>query len=232
MPGSDSYAVVLGPPYAGFLLQGIANTLALWIIAGVLGFTLSLVVVVLRSSGNRVAVVISRVYVEYHRNVPMLVQLLVWYFGMPQLLPADVNAYLNRHNSELTFAAIAFTLYAAAYMSEEIRSGLNAIPGGQYEAARAMGLGYFGMMAWVIIPQAVRLSAVPLVGQALVLFKGTSVASAIGVAELTFQAREIESQTFLVFQAFSIVTLAYMVGSLSIMYFGAVLAKRVRVVRA
>ena len=151
---------------------------------------------------------------------------------MPQLLPDGVNAYLNRHNSELTFAAIAFTLYAASYMSEEIRSGLNAIPAGQYEAARAMGLGYFGMMGWVIVPQAIRLSAVPLVGQALVLFKGTSVASAIGVGELTFQAREIESQTFLVFQAFSIVTLAYMVGSFSIMFFGAVLAKRVRVVRA
>lgn len=232
MFGSTSYGLVLGQPYAGFLLQGIVNTLVLWVIAGTFGFVLSLVVVILRASGNRVAVPFSRAYVEYHRNVPILVQLLVWYFAMPQLLPVDVNTYLNRHNSELTFAAIAFTLYAAAYMSEEIRSGLNAIPAGQYEAARAMGLGYFGTMWWVIIPQAIRLSVVPLVGQALVLFKGTSVASAIGVGELTFQAREIESQTFLVFEAFSLVTLAYMIGSFSIMYFGAVVAKRVRVVRA
>ena len=95
-----------------------------------------------------------------------------------------------------------------------------------------MGLGYFGTMWWIIVPQAVRLSAVSLVGQVLVLFKGTSVASAVGLAELTFQAREIETQTFLVFQAFFIVTLIYMVGSFSIMYAGAVVAKHVQVLRA
>ena len=130
MLASTSFDVVLGSPYAEFLLRGIANTLILWASAGVMGFLLSLVVVIVRASGNPVATFVSRAFVEYHRNVPMLVQLLVWYFGMSQLLPAGVNAFLNRNNAEMAFAVIAFTLYMAAYMSEEIRSGLNAIPAG------------------------------------------------------------------------------------------------------
>ena len=103
-------------------------------------------------------------YVAYHRNVPTLVQLFVWYFGAPQLLPAAAGAWINNHNGEFVFALIALSLNAAAYLSEDLRSGVRSIARGQVEAARALGLGYAQTMLYVVLPQAVRV-AVPGVDQ-------------------------------------------------------------------
>jgi polar amino acid transport system permease protein len=168
------------------------------------------------------------IYVEYHRNVPLIVQLLFWNFGIPQLLPDAVNKYINTHSPELTLAIIAIGLFGAAYMSEDFRSGLRAIPDAQREAARSMGFSFVGSMRWIILPQAWRLSVPPLVNQTLNLLKATSLAAAIGVAELSYAAREIENQSFRVFEAFSIVTFAYLVGTFSIMLLGAALSQRFR----
>ena len=166
--------------------------------------------------------------VEYHRNVPLIVQLLFWNFGIPQLLPDSINKWINANSPELTLAIIAMSLFGAAYMSEDFRSGLRAIPDTQREASRAMGFSFVESMRWIILPQAWRLSVPPLVNQTLNLLKSTSLAAAIGVAELSYAAREIENQSYRVFEAFSIVTFAYLVGTFSIMLFGALLSQRFR----
>src|SRR5690606_19310845 len=114
------------------------------------------------------------------------------------------------------------------FISEELRSGLRAIPVTQMEAARAAGLGYVGAMRWVILPQAWRLALPAIIGQTLFLFKMTSLAAAIGAGELTYQARHIEHLTFRIFETFTVVTLLYLAGTFLLMGAGAWLAARFR----
>lgn len=225
------YGAAFGGVYLSLFLQGARNTLILTFVCWALAISLSALVAIGRTSSFRVLRGILAAYVEYHRNVPLLVQVLIWYLALSQLLPDTLNTAINQLNSEMTYAVIALSLFSAAYMSEDIRSGLRAIPNGQYEAARAIGMGHLGAMIWIILPQALRLSAAPLINQTLVLFKATSIASAIGVPELTFQALQIESQTFRVFEAFSVVTAVYMTGSFLIMLLGNWFAKRTKLTR-
>ena len=224
------YSAVLEGNYAQFLLDGALATLKLTVVAWATALPLAMIITGMRASQSRFARGATVTFVEYHRSVPLLVQLFVWYFAMPELLPASLNRLINEWNSEFLFAAVALLLYSAAYMSEDLRSGLRGIPPGQFEASRALGLGRIRTMQLVILPQAWRAAVPPLVNQALILFKGTSLASTIGVAELTYQARQIESQTFRPFEAFSIVTLIYLAGTFTIMAVGAHLSRRVRIV--
>ena len=196
------------------------TTVQLFLVSWVLAFTLAVLLVVIRSTELWPCRLFVSAYVEYHRNVPLLVQVLFWYFGMPELLPEVVREWLYAHNAELSLAAIALGLGSAAYIAEDIRSGLRAIPGTQFEAARALGASYLQCMRFVIVPQAVRISIPPLVGRALLLFKNTSVAMAIGVMELTYQAREIENETYRTFATFGAATLMYLLGSILIMLIG------------
>jgi polar amino acid transport system permease protein len=226
------FSAVLDGHYLGLFLNGIVTTLFLfflsWTVATVLGVTLA----VLRATPWRPIQWLIAVFVEYHRNVPLIVQLLFWNFGIPQVLPEAVNKYINTHSPELTLAIIAIGLFGSAYISEDFRSGLRAIPDSQREAARAMGFTFVQGMRWIILPQAWRLSLPPLVNQTLNLLKATSLAAAIGVAELSYAAREIENQSYRVFEAFSIVTFAYLAGTLSIMLLGAALSRRFRLLTA
>lgn len=224
------YRAVLSGKYLDFILEGALTTLELTAAAWALAVPLALVITGLRASSSRLARAATIAYVEYHRSVPLLVQLFVWYFVISELLPPVLNRLVNEWNSEFFLAAVSLLLYSAAYMSEDLRSGLRSIPSGQYEACKALGLGRIRTMQLVILPQAWRAAVPPLVNQALILFKGTSLASAIGVAELTYQARQIESQTFLPFEAFSVVTLIYLVGTFTIMALGGTLTRRTRIV--
>ena len=195
------------------LLSGMGVTLQLFLVSWVMAFTIAVTLVVVRATNLAPCRWLVDAYVEYHRNVPLLVQVLFWYFGMPELLPEGFRMWLYQHNAEMSLAAIALALGSAAYIAEDIRSGLRAIPGTQFEAARALGASYLQCMRLVIVPQAVRISIPPLVGRALLLFKNTSVAMAIGVMELTYQAREIENETYRTFATFGAATIMYLLGS-------------------
>ncbi|MGH6861136.1 MAG: amino acid ABC transporter permease [Phyllobacterium sp.] len=222
------FGVVFSGAYLGFFLEGIRNTLTMFAAAWILGLVLAFLLTLLRASGFKPLEMAVAAYVAYHRNVPLLVQLLVWYFGAASVLPRSVNIFMNRHNAEMLFAILALSLYAAAYMSEDLRSALRAIPKTQMEAGRSMGFNYAQTMRWVIIPQTWRIALPPMIGQTLLLFKGTSLAAAIGVGELTYQARQIETQSFRVFEAFAAVTVIYLIGSFALMFLGAYVAKNYR----
>jgi polar amino acid transport system permease protein len=222
------FSVVLSGRYLEMLLDGLAMTLILFVAGWFLGLALALVLTLLRATPFKPLQWLVSGYVEYHRNVPLLVQLFVWYFGMPQLLPRPVNVFLNQHNAELGFAIIAVACFMAAYMSEDFRSGLRAVPKAQREAARAMGFSFLETMRWILIPQAWRIALPALVNQTLHMFKGTSLAGIIGVAELTYMARQIEDESFRVFEAFGLITVTYLAFSLAIMFGGAALASRYR----
>jgi polar amino acid transport system permease protein len=219
-------AVLQGRFLDWFVLGGI-HTLLLFVSSWVIGFLLSLIVAAARSSGLRSLNISAAGFVAYHRNVPALVQLFVWYFAIPQLLPASWQQLINNTgNSEFIFATIALSLNAAAYMSEDLRSGIRSLPSGQMEAARALGLNYISSMRKVILPQALKVAVPALVNQSLGLFKSTSLAMAIGVAEMTYASQQVENESFRTFDAFAVASIFYWTVSFLIMGLGNVWSKR------
>lgn len=221
-------SVILSDDYFRPFVMGILNTLTMFVIAWFGAITMAFLLAVIRSTESKIAQVFVVAYVEYHRNVPLLVQIFLWYFALSLYLPRFVDTLVFATSPEMFFATVALALYSAAYMSEDIRSGIRAVPEGQYEAAKSIAMSHYAVMRYIVMPQALRHSVPPLVSQTLVLFKATSIASAIGAAEMTYQARYIESQTFRVFEAFAAVTALYMLGCFAIMYFGNALAQRTK----
>lgn len=224
-----NYSLIFGETYFSKLVSGIQITLLLFGLCLLFSLVLAIVITCLRMASFKPIQVFLACFVEYQRNVPVLVHLLVWYFGVAAVLPTVVASYLNRNNAEFLYAVIALSLYGAAFISEELRSGLRAIPPGQYESANSIGLTFLQVMRLVIIPQAVRFSLPPIINQTLSLYKNTSVAAAIGVAELMYRSREIQTETFRVFEAFSVATLIYFVGSILIVTSGRLLNQRLMI---
>jgi len=211
------FASVLQGRHLEWLISGALHTLALFVAAWVLAFLLALVLVGLRSLNKPPLEWAIAAYVNYHRNVPGLVQIFVWYFGVPQVLPDSLSGWINDHNGEFIFALIALTLNSAAYMSEDLRSGMRSVASSQMEAARALGLTYGQALRDVLLPQAIRVAVPPLISQSLGLFKSTSLAMAIGVAEMTYASRQIENETYRTFETFAIATVFYLLVSFMIM---------------
>lgn len=208
------------------LIQGGELTLQLMLYAWLLAMGLAFLLVIVRLTQARTAEGLVAAYVAYHRNVPTLVQLMLWYFGIPTLLPERMQLWLAGYSTEFIFAVIALGLCQAAYFSEDLRAGLRALPSGQNEAARALGLNYVRSMRYVILPQAVRNALPSLINHTVLLFKNTSLAMAIGVVELTYASREVENYTFRTFETYLVATLAYLVFSLVLMGMGALIARR------
>jgi polar amino acid transport system permease protein len=226
MKGFDLLAILLNHEFSALLLHGVRLTLVIAVGSWLLAMTLALLLLTLRLTPSRIAERVVEVYVSYHRNVPTLVQLMLWYFGIASLLPNDMQAWLSVHQAEAVFAVIALGLCQAAYFSEDLRSGLRAIPPGQAEAARALGHSYIGAMRHVLMPQAIRNAVPALVNHSVSLFKNSSLAMAIGAAELTHAVKEVESQSFRAFESYFIATVLYLGISLLIMAVGAWVGRR------
>jgi polar amino acid transport system permease protein len=206
--------------YHEWLLQGVRTTLYLTVAAMVLALALGTLLALMRSLPFPPARWFAAAFVEYHRNTPALVQLFFWYFGMPQILPAGWQSWINQHNGEFLFAVIALGLGMGAYISEDLRSAIRAIPKFQHEAARAIGFTFLQSFRLIILPQALRLSVPVLTSRTLLLLKNSSLAMTIGVAEAVYQAKQVEAMTFRAYEAFSFITVFYLVATLSIMTAG------------
>ena len=163
-------------------------------------------------------------YVEFFRNVPLLVWLFFWYFGAPQMLPRVAQDWLNVHGPEFWSAVVGLSVYHGARMSEVIRAGIQSIPRTLLEACVATGLSVGQAYRLIIIPVALRLIIPPATNESLNLLKNSSLALTIGVAELTFMTRQIETYTAKAFEALTAGTLIYLamcLGIASIMAGGA-----------
>lgn len=215
MPVLD-FSLLLSGPYLGMLLAGLRLSLTLLATTLVLALPLAVLIALLRLAPVAPLRWLGAVYVESIRNVPLLAHMLFWYFGAPELLPEATKEWLYSHNYEATAAVAALTLYTAAFMAEDLRSGIRGIPGVQLEAGRALGLGFLATMRLVILPQALRVTVPPLISQTLNLWKNTSIATVIGAAELMYQAAKVESATFRSFEAFVFATASYVALSLVI----------------
>jgi len=190
-------------------LTGIKTTFELSLVSIVFAFLLGLIIAVMRMSNVRPVRWFAHGYLEFFRNTPLLVQIFFWYFGSYKILPTAVNDWLNTMNIEFSAAVIALSIYTSAFIAEDIRSGVRSIPKELMEAARSSGFSYLRSMRHIILPQAVRLTIPPLINQFLNLMKNSSLAMTIGVVELTYQARQVESYTFKGFEAFTAATLVY-----------------------
>ena len=197
-------------------MSGLIITLELSVWSIIFSFLLGLIIAIMRMSNVRPILWFSHAYLEFFRNTPLLVQIFFWYFGSYQILPMAVNDWLNSVNFEFAAAVIALTIYTSAFIAEDIRSGVRSIPKEQMEAARSSGFSYLRSMRYIILPQAVRLTIPPLINQFLNVTKNSSLAMTIGVAEITYQARQVESYTFKGFEAFTAATLVYLGLSLAI----------------
>ena len=215
MPTFDT-ALLLSGQYHDWLVRGFVLSLQIAATTWVLAVPLAVLIALLRLAPIAALRAAGAFYVEGIRNVPLLAHLLFWYFGAPELLPEGLKQWLYAGNVEVVSAVVALTLYTAAYMAEDIRSGIRAIPVVQFEAARALGFGFLATMRHVILPQALRVTVPPLISQTLNLWKDTSIATVIGVAELMYQAAKVESATFRSAEAFAFATAGYLTVSLAI----------------
>ncbi len=203
--------------YKEWILSGLLVTLQLSGVAMICSFVMGLILAVMKSRHIKFIRGLATAYLELIRNTPLLVQIFFWYFGSYKLLPMAWNEWLNNTNHfEFIAGAIALSVYTSAFIAEDIRSGIRGIPKEQMEAGVSSGLSFLQIMRWIILPQAVRFTIPPLINQFLNLTKNSSLAMTIGVAELTYQARQIESHTLKGFEAFSIATLIYLLVSLLI----------------
>ncbi|MBR1127009.1 amino acid ABC transporter permease [Bradyrhizobium iriomotense] len=202
-----------GQRYIDWLLSGLGWTLALAFFGWWIAFAVGVVVGIGRTVQNRAVAALARLYVEIFRNIPVLVQMFLWYFVLPELLPAALgNAIKQIPPPWGSFfpALVCLGLYTAARIAEQVRAGIEALPKGQVEAASALGLGGYLTYRHVIVPQALRLIIPSLTSEVMGIYKNTSVALTIGLMELTAQARQISEATFQTFTAFGAATLVYL----------------------
>ncbi|MBN1635028.1 MAG: amino acid ABC transporter permease [Deltaproteobacteria bacterium] len=211
-----NWMIVLTGEYRDWLIQGLVITLKISGISIVLSMILGTIITTLRMTGIKILEWITISFIEFFRNTPLLIQLFFWYFGSDAVLPDSVNQWLYAHNYEFAVGVLALTIYTSAFIAEEIRAGIISIPKEQLEASRATGLSFVQAYAYVVLPQAFRIVIPTLISQFLNLTKNSSLAMTIGVMELTYMARQIESYSFRGFEAFTVATLMYICLSLII----------------
>lgn len=174
--------------FSKILIQGIYNTLALSLLGIFFGIIIGLFLTFLRLSNFKILQYISLVYLEIIRGTPLMVQVFFIFFTTPELL----NIKLSPFNA----GAIAMSLNSAAYVSEIMRSGINSIDKGQMEASRSLGLNYSKSMQYIIIPQAIKNILPTLGNEFIAIIKETSTLTVIGVTEVMFATKRIQSITY------------------------------------
>jgi polar amino acid transport system permease protein len=213
-----NWKLVLTGEYGQWLIDGLVVTLQISAMSIVFSLLLGTIITVLRLTRVKPLEWLSLAYTEFFRNTPLVVQIFFWYFGSDPLLPGFFKEWLYQQNIEFAAGVIALTVYTSAFIAEEIRAGILSIPKTQLEASRASGLSFLQAMGYVILPQAFRIIVPPLISQFLNLIKNSSMVMTIGVAELTYMARQIEAHTFHGFEAFTASTVIYICISLVVSF--------------
>ena len=206
-----NWPILLKEPYFTWIVTGFGKTILIAVLAWAIAFPLGSAIGIARTADNRVLRYAGTAYVDIFRNIPLLVQMFLWYFVVPELLPADWGRWVKREMPypQFTTAVVCLGLYTASRVAEQMRSGIDAIPRGQRNAGLAMGLKPSQVYRYVLIPVAYRTIIPPLTSDFLGVFKNSSLALTIGVLELTSQARQIEEYTFAAFEAFTVATVLY-----------------------
>ncbi|NMB55661.1 MAG: amino acid ABC transporter permease [Leptolinea sp.] len=198
-----------------FVQDGIWVSITTTIISFLLVLVVGLIVGLGRLSKNRIINGISTVYVEVIRGIPLLVQLLFWYFAFPSVIQnigkaLNIEALKNYLANPVGMAILGLTFCYAAYMAEIYRAGIQSIPKGQMEAARSLGMSHFQAMRYIILPQAVRVILPPVGNEFISLLKDSSLVSVVAVADMTRRGREFMAANFIPVETWSMVALLYL----------------------
>jgi glutamate/aspartate transport system permease protein len=198
--------------YWDTLVSGLLWTLSTSLAGWVMALALGMLVGTLRTLPNAWIRRAGTAYVEIFRNIPLLVQMFLWFFVMPELLPKAAGDWLKSlPNAPFVTAVICLGSFTSARVAVQVTAGIEALAGGQRLAALALGLTRVQAYRYVLLPLAVRIILPPLTSEFLNIIKNSSVALTIGLMELTASARAIQEFTFQVFEAFSAATLIYVV---------------------
>ena len=218
--------------YLSWLLEGLKWTLTLSLSAWIIALAVGSIVGVLRTVPNRILSGLATAYVEVFRNIPLLVQLFIWYFVLPELLPVDMgNAFKQLHPLTQQFfaAVLCLGLFTAARVAEQVRAGIQSLPKGQKNAGLALGFTLAQVYRHVLLPMAYRIIVPPLTSEFLNIFKNSAVATTIGLIELSRQAQQLVDFTAQPYEAFIAVTLLYVAINVTVMFLMRALERRVQV---
>ena len=196
--------------YLQTLFYGLGWTLATAMIAWVIALAVGSVIGTIRTTQIKWAVRLGNGYVEVFRNVPLLVQVFLWYFVFPELLPKDLGLWVKQlPDASFWTTVVALAFYTSARVPEQVRAGIQSLPRGQLDAGTALGLTLPQTYRYVLLPMAYRIIIPPLTSETMNLIKNTAVAYSIGLTEMFFRTREMGEMTFRYFEAFAAATLVY-----------------------
>ncbi len=196
--------------YGGLLLTAMGQTLLLALCGLFFACILGLIFGLLSVLKNRVCNIISIIFVDAIRGVPMIVLAFYIYFGMPALFNG-LMGYNAVTLTALQAGTICLSLNCGAYMAEIIRAGIQSVDKGQMEAARSLGLPYWKAMYRVVLPQAIRTMIPSIINQFIITLKDTSILSVIGFPELVNTAKNVVANSFKIFEVWTLVALMYLV---------------------
>jgi len=184
-----------------FLIPSIPITIQITLYSFLLAVILGLIIALFRISYVKIFQIISKIYVDVLRGIPLLVQIFFIYFGLGKILKLE----------QFTAGVIAISICYSAYISEIFRAGILAIPKGQYDASKSLGMNKYQTMRYVILPQAIRIIIPPISNEFIACLKDSSLVSIIGMRELTRAGREFYSQYFVDFEIWFIVGMFYLI---------------------
>jgi glutamate/aspartate transport system permease protein len=206
--------------YLFWLLEGLKWTVMLSLSAWLIALAVGSLVGVLRTVPNRLLSTLAAAHVELFRNIPLLVQLFIWYFVLPELLPGDLGTAFKQTDplfQQFVAALLCLGLFTSARVAEQVRAGINSLPRGQQNAGLALGFTLPQTYRHVMLPMAFRIIIPPLTSEFLNIFKNSSVATTIGLIELSRQAQQLVDYTAQPYEAFIAVTALYLAINVIIM---------------
>lgn len=225
------WSVLWREPYGAWLLKGIWITLHLSLLAWAIALFIGLVIGVMRVLPYRTTRIIGTAYVELFRNTPLLLQLFIWYYAVPSLLPDTYERWLYDHVPSLPYwtAVICLGLYTASRVGEQIRAGMLSISSDQYQAAYSTGLTTYQTYRYVIVPYALRIIVPPFTTEFLTCFKASALAMTIGVLETTGASYIIDSYTWHGLETTTAASTVYLCTTLAVVVFMGWVEKRIKI---
>ncbi|WP_407177102.1 amino acid ABC transporter permease [Bradyrhizobium sp. STM 3562] len=219
-----------GGTYLDMLLSGLWLTIETSLCAWVIALLFGSVVGVMRTLPSKAASWFGFAYVEFFRNMPLLVQIFLWFFVLPELLPHAWGLWLKQlPHAPFYTAAIGIGLFMSARVAEQVRASIGALPRGQKHAATALGLTTAQTYTYVLLPIAYRIILPPLTSEFLNTIKNTAVAITIGLLELTGEARSMQEFSFQVFEAFTAATVMYLLINIVVVTAMRIIERRVAI---
>jgi len=218
--------------YLNYLIVGLGWTLVTALAAWALALAIGATVGTLRTTPIRWAVRIGDLYVEIFRNIPLIVQMFLWFFVFPELLPKAMGDWIKQVPppwGSYIPAVLCLGIFTSVRVAEQVKAGIQSLPRGQRMAGIAMGLTEAQTYRHVILPQSFRIILPPLTSEFMNVIKNSSVALTIGLLELTGRARAMQEFSFRVFEAFATATVIYLLTNLVVVLAMRALERKVRV---